>query len=231
MNPEEQKNGGVARSRWRIPTFFLAAAVGLGIAWYLFGYAEKTPDKATAPQGEETEENPEQTAGMVDEAVDLAIRTISLSQGEGGFELWRLKAEWANLRRRDDSIIVEKPRLTYNMREEGKVLFVTSRTGDINQKEQILRFIDDVSATQESKHITGPLLVYNGKEKTMTFPQGSHFEDTGVFGSADTLVWHIERQFVEGEGNIKVLLEGRREAASPNNFSTQKAPASSKETP
>lgn len=236
MNLEMQKGFRKELSRRKLPAFFFATAVGLGMAWYLLADVNKDSE-ATSFLRQGAEESLAHVADMEDDPVDLAIKTISLSQGEGGFELWRLKAEWANLRKRDDNIIVEEPRLTYNMREEGKVLFVESRTGDINQKEQILRFIDDVSATQESKHITGPLLVYNGRDKTMTFPHGCKFKDMGVFGSADTLVWHIDRQVIEGNGNVKVLLDGQRSAFShttvpvQNSQNSQSAPASSKETP
>lgn len=148
----------------------------------------------------------EEAAQEAQGAFDLALKTITLSQGEGGFELWRLKAEWANLHKKDDRIVVEQPRLTYFMREDGTILYVFSNTGDVNQKTQILRFIDNVRVSQESKLITGELLVYNGNEKTMTFPQGCTFEDTSVRGSARELVWHIERQLIEAEGDIYVFL-------------------------
>lgn len=207
--------------------------LALGTVWYTVINEETIPEQAA--------EDAQQAAAMlaggpetVDDAVDLAIKTISLSQGEGGFELWRLKAEWANLRKRDDTIIVEQPRLTYNMREEGKVLFVESRTGDINQKTQVLRFIEDVRVTQENKIMTGSLLVYDGDDKTMTFPQGCEFLDTGVSGSANSLVWHIDRQFIEGEGDINVLLEGSAKPLIPIHIESQdtlKNDASVEETP
>ena len=202
------------RSRWKTPALFLAAVLALGAVWYAVLREEKIPEE-TAEQIKAAAGTLADNPATADDAVDLAIKTVSLSQGEGGFELWRLKAEWANLRKRDDTIIVEQPRLTYNMREEGKVLFVESHTGDINQKTQVLRFIEDVRVTQESKIITGGLLVYDGNDKTMTFPQGCLFTDTGVSGSVNTLVWHIDRQIIEGEGDVKVVLEGSSKSATP----------------
>ena len=139
-------------------------------------------------------------------ALDLALKTITLSQGEGGFELWRLKAEWANIQKENDQILLIKPRLTYFM-EDGKILYVESDTGDVDQKNQILRFIDAVRITQEDKLLTGNLLVYNGTAKTMTMPLGAELAATGVDGRGDRLVWHIDTKVIETTGDILVHME------------------------
>lgn len=233
LNLEDKKSPEPGRLRWKITILLLAIAVIVALTWYVL-IRDDTSIKDTSEQVHTAADALLQSADDADDVVDLAIKTISLSQGEGGFELWRLKAEWANMRRSDDLIIVEQPRLTYNMREEGQVLYVQSRTGDIYQKDQILRFIDDVHVTQENKIITSSLLVYNGNEKTMTFPQGCQFIDTGVAGSADTLVWHIDSQRIVGEGNIDVLLEGSSTVVLPESQQvedSENTPASLKERP
>ena len=159
------------------------------------------PDPSPPNDTEPTEQSLKQGA------LELAMKTITLSQGEGGFELWRLKAEWASLHKQEDSILVEQPRLTYFMKDDGKNLYVQSVRGDVNQKTQILRFVDDVQVSQDAKHLKGALLVYNGNEKTMTLPQGAVFADNGIEGTADFLVWHIDHKFIEATGNIRVDFE------------------------
>lgn len=226
----ELQSSSTRKRSCRSPLFILAsvvAVVGLAaaIAAWLYGdfrIVQQSEDTAQQPEafGEAIVEGNEGVARETQGAFDLALKTITLSQGEGGFELWRLKAEWANLHKKDDRIVVEQPRLTYFMREDGKILHVFSDTGDVDQKTQILRFIDNVRVTQESKLITGELLVYNGNEKTMTFPQGCAFEDTSVRGSARELVWHIERQLIEAEGDIYVFL------SSPDPQSLEQSEAS-----
>jgi len=139
-------------------------------------------------------------------ALDLALKTITLSQGEGGFERWRLKAEWANIQKRDDIIFLIKPRLTYFM-EDGKVIYVQSDSGDVEQKKQLLRFIDNVRATQDDKVLTGKILVYNGTAKTMTMPEGAELTATGVEGSGNHLVWFIDAQRIETTGDVTMHLE------------------------
>lgn len=140
-------------------------------------------------------------------ALNLALKSISLSQGEGGFELWRLKAEWANMEKANERVIVEKPRLTYFMQDGGNPLFVESVTGSIDQKTQTLRFIDAVRVSQEQKLLTSDMLVYNGEEKTMSFPYGGEFSDTGVSGTAKRLVWRINEKRIEASGGVTVYLQ------------------------
>ena len=151
---------------------------------------------------------PDKPAGVNSNALDLALKTISLSQGEGGFELWRLKAAWANVQKQDERILVDEPRLTYFMREEGQVMYVQSETGEVDQKSQILRFINKVRVTQNDKLLTGDLLVYDGNAKTMTFPDGGDFASTDVSGNARSIVWHIDNKLIDADGDVFVHLDG-----------------------
>ena len=135
-------------------------------------------------------------------ALDLALKAITLTQGGGGFELWRLKAEWANIQRQDDKIFLTNPRLTYFMREDDKVIYVQSDSGDVDQQEQLLRFIDNVRVTQDDTILIGPLLIYDGKTNTMTMPEGAELAATGVQGSYNHLVWFIDTKRIETMGDV-----------------------------
>ncbi len=142
------------------------------------------------------------------DALALTLKEIKLSQGEGGFELWRLKAQWASVQKEGDRVLVEQPRLTYFMKEDGKTLQVRSERGDIAQKSQLLRFITNVQIAQDNKRIVGELLVYNGTRKTMTFPRGGNFTDTGMSGSARFVEWHIDTRIIDADGDVAVFFQG-----------------------
>lgn len=157
---------------------------------------------------------PSQAPSTQEEALDLALKSITLSQGEGGIEIWRLKAEWANLRKQDNLIQVDTPRLSYFL-EDGKVMYVASDKGDVEQKKQLLRFIDHVRVTLDEKQLTGPLLIYNGEDKSMTMPQGGVFTDPGIEGSARLFVWHIDSKIIEAEGDV--LFHISRSEKAPEN--------------
>lgn len=48
----------------------------------------------------------------------LALKNIELTMGENGFEVWRLKAQWASMKEADGSIEVLKPQIVYSMDEQ-----------------------------------------------------------------------------------------------------------------
>lgn len=177
---------------------------------------QRTAPKAETPSDKDTGNGAEQDGQGL---LELALKTINLSQGEGGLELWRLKAEWANMQKEDGKIVVERPSLTYFMpekdkEEKQKTLFVTSENGVVDQKEQILRFENQVHITMDDKAIQGDLLVYNGTAKTMTLPNGGEFTGTGISGTAPFLVWDMNNKTIRAEGGVAVQFAGS-EASNP----------------
>lgn len=152
-------------------------------------------------------------------ALDLALRSISLSQGEGGFELWRLKAEWANMYKAEGIIVVLQPRLTYFLRDDQDgEMKVRAEKGDINQDEQILRFIDKVKVTAPDKVLTGELLVYNGTAKSMTLPEGGDFATRSANGRADVITFHIDEKRIFASGGVRVNLTPALSPDEPENI-------------
>ena len=70
-----------------------------------------------------------------------------------------------------------------------------------------MRFIDNVHVQHNDQKLSGELLVYDGNEKTMTFPEQAFFKDSQVEGSANVVIWHIDSRLIEGQGNIHVVFE------------------------
>ena len=182
-----------------------------------------------APAGELTQHaNATVGAQNATDPMSLALQAITMSQGEKGLEIWRLKAEWASMEQEDGKIIVREPRLTYFMPppDEGE-LHVTSDTGTVDQKEQILRFEGNVVVTQETSRVTGHVLVYNGTAKTMTFPEGGVFSGDGMSGNAPIVRWHMDAQQIDAEGGVTIDFAGKPEpAASESGKPESVAPAS-----
>ncbi len=197
----------------------LAALLAAGViaAWFLWldpyfwdkgGGAEHdtaAPAKTPVPGAANA------TLAENDSGLSLSLKSIDLFQGEGGFEVWRLKAEWASMQKKGGKIFVEKPKLVYLMPPDNRELFVTADKGDIDQQEQILRFIDNVFAYQGNNTLRGPLLVYNGTAKTMTFPDGGEFSGKGSSGSAPFVIWSMHSNTVEASGGVTVHFEGTPE--------------------
>lgn len=190
----------------------VALLVSLTLLFFIYEPSENSEQKASGANT--SAENDETSASEGEQTLDLALKSVNLSQGEGGFEIWRLKAEWANVRKQGEAVIVEKPRLVYFMDEGEKTLHVSSSTGDINQKSQILRFINNVHIIQEDKVITGSLLVYNGSRKTMTFPDGGDFTSPGITGHAAQVEWDLNSKLITATGDVSVLFSQEERADS-----------------
>lgn len=179
-----------------LPLFLCVVSIPLRVS----AMEPKTPQPPASTEQAVPNENS-------DETLDLALKGILLSQGEGGLEIWRLKATWANVRKEEDKIVLEEPRLVYFMHDDGKTLHVQAQHGDIKQKKQLLRFMDNVLVSQDDKKITGSLLVYDGLDKIMSFPEGGIFSGTGVSGSAKEISWDINRKLIIGAGGVSVSFD------------------------
>lgn len=167
--------------------------------------ATQPAQAATTDQAPTEAPAPKTDAGI--DALNLALKAITLSQGEKGVEVWRLKATWAGMAQKDGQITVQKPRLTYFTPPDNQELHVDADTGDIDQKNQILRFVGNVTAQMDDRLLSGALMVYTGQEKTMTFPSGAVFHDSDMSGSAQQVTWRMNDRTVEAEGEVEVIFE------------------------
>ncbi len=140
------------------------------------------------------------------DSLGLAMKTMHLTQGENGLELWRLKAEWATMRQEDGKIAITAPKLTYIMGSGKPDLFVVSEQGDVNQETQQLRFMGNVLVTQGNSTVRGDLLLYNGTARTMLFPQGANFAGDKFSGTAHSVIWRMGDQVIEGTGDVDFVL-------------------------
>lgn len=210
----------------------LGASVGLVVTavWFMGGKLLFFPTK---PAPVETAQNPQGTtaesSSSSQSAINFALESINMRQGEGGLELWRLKAHWANIRHEDNVIVVEKPKLDYTLSGgDDKHLFINSLKGEIDQAAQTIHFLGDVDAQYETNTIFGPTLVYNGTARTMSFTEPSKFMGEDMQGSADKIVWLIPTRIIEAQGNVVVHMQGKPALAGADaqeNVAPEVAPA------
>ncbi|MDR1359425.1 MAG: LPS export ABC transporter periplasmic protein LptC [Deltaproteobacteria bacterium] len=136
----------------------------------------------------------------------LTLRDIELRHGEQGIELWRLKAEKAGMRRGDRKIIVQKPSVIYfSPPNDADAFFISSVSGDIDQTNQMLSFLEDVLVTRQNTQVRGDLLIYNGTAKTMTLPQGGAFSNGSMNGKALLVCWRMTERLLVAEGDVQVV--------------------------
>ncbi len=108
----------------------IGVLVLLSVAWYFFTDGTMGMDAAKKKFVQQAQDAIVSNVEP-DEVAALAMRAINLTQGEHGAELWRLKADWGNMRRKDNVLELEKPRFTYYMPPDYKAITVVAVRGDI----------------------------------------------------------------------------------------------------
>ena len=180
--------------------------ITLGFSWYFFG-----DGKGLGSLKEQIIQEAQDAAisgANPDDVATLAMKAITLTQGEQGVELWRLKADWGNVRRKDSVMELEKPNFTYYTSPDNKPITIVAEKGEIEQEEQRIRFVNSVVATYEGRTLHAAEILYLGKSRELVCPQGGEVKGEGYEGSASrTIVWFIKEQILESVGDITVMFE------------------------
>ena len=192
-----------------------------GLIWWLF-FKPLSLDTVKEELKEKAEDLA-QGKGKSDDLAALAVKAINLTQGEQGVELWRLKAEWGNMRREGGLLELEKPKFTYYMPPHNEEVRVSAETGDVNQASKLIRFRTNVLAHYGNNTIKGALMEYNGTAKVLTFPEGAVFEGPGMSGEAPLVTWVLEKQLIKADGGVNMTWQGDRPL--PGSAAKPKAPA------
>lgn len=195
---------------------FAAAAflAVLAVGWYFFTDGTMSMKGAKKKLVREARDAALEHAAP-EEVAALAMKAMNLTQGEHGAELWRLKADWGNMRRSDQILELEKPRFTYYMPPEHIELTIVSDKGEIDENEQKIRFVTNVVATYRDRRITAPSLVYFGKSREVVCPEGAEMTGAGMEGTANRVVWRLRDKVLEGLGDVDMTFENDKDIFSP----------------
>jgi len=198
--------------------------IAMGVACYFYFGKSVNPASIKKQIVQEAQDAVLNNADPEDIAA-LAMKTIQLTQGEHGAELWRLKADWGNMRRKDNVMELEKPSFAYYMPPDNKVVTIVANKGEIEQEEQKIRFIDSVVITYEGRTLHAPEVIYFGKPREIICPQGGMVQgQEGYEGSAArNIVWYMKNQIIEAVGDIAVSFDNDLFTAQPDDPETPPA--------
>lgn len=168
------------------------------------GTTSQAQDNAPKSDTAVSEKDQGEIPNAMEEAVGLALKGINLVQGENGLELWRLKASWASLREEGGQIDVEMPDMVYRVGDAETPLHVTANKGNVSQHQQVLRLWEGVVCTYDEYTLRATLMTYDGKTRTMTFPEGVHVESAKTKGFAHVLTWNLDSNIIEGLNGVTI---------------------------
>lgn len=165
-----------------------------------------------------------------DDAITLALRNISISQGKEGKESWRLQAEWATLRQSSAVMRVHKPYLQYQLTNSKKstqkkssknnklsslankgqynknnanTLIIHSQNGFVFDNNTKIRLIQKVQAKNQSNQINSDILDYNDTTNMAIFSESPIFSGEDVTGKALELSWDLNNNRITGKGGVE----------------------------
>ncbi|MDR2050350.1 MAG: LPS export ABC transporter periplasmic protein LptC [Deltaproteobacteria bacterium] len=160
-----------------------------------------------------------------DESSDMDITGLEIHQGEDGRELWNLRATRAVMAQQDGDIVAENPFLTYYIREsastgagasfsssgqEEETVTVQSGSGDVNQRENRIRFAGDVVVKRKEDVLYTNLLIYEGQDRSMFCPETSTLIRPGLRGESAELLWNLADNVLFGKNGVSITLETER---------------------
>lgn len=150
----------------------------------------------------------EDTTNSLEDALGLALKGINLFQGEHGVELWRLKASWAHLSNDGGTVQVENPIVQYTIGNgsTNDIINVTSHKGKITDNQRFITLWDNLSITQDQKNITGPCMIYDATQRTISFPNGASFTSPIATSTAGIVTWNLETNVIKGTHGITAII-------------------------
>lgn len=194
------------------------AVLGGGAAGVMSG--KQTGTEVKSP-GSTVTTAPETESGKAPEdMLGLAIKGISLFQGESGLELWRLKASWAHITEEGGVIDVDSPVVRYTLGDPAleDYMDVAAQKGRITDNQRHLALWGDVVVTRAEQKVTGPRLDYDAATRTMVFPEGAQLDGPSASGESRLFTWNLADNVMIGEGGVSILLKavpGEEEPAVP----------------
>lgn len=158
----------------------------------------------------------EQALNGQEDLANIVFKMFSLTQGEGGLEAWRLKAEVASVRKDSGIIHVEAPKITYFTRPDNQEVRVSASQGVVDQGERNMELWPDVVVVKDNNILKTTKLVYRGAEHALFFPEELIVESDSVLARADQATWNLETNVFEAWGGVSIHFKAvpREEDAS-----------------
>lgn len=210
MNMKPRKRGAL------IILAALLAAAG-GAVWAVYPTAKDKVEEVIL----------EKALNDQEDLANIVFKMFSLTQGEGGLEAWRLKAEVASVRKDSGLIHVEAPRITYFTRPDNEEIQVSAAQGVVDQGERNMELWPDVLVVKDGNTLKTTKMVYNGAEHMLIFPDELIVESNDILGKAHEASWNLQANVFEAWGGVAIHFkpQPKEQDVSGVNPETPPAPA------
>ena len=186
----------------------LICIVLLGLIGFRYLKESTTPTNQEREQARNATVLDPELAALTDQedAINIAVKGINLTQGESGEESWRLNAGSASFDQESGKITISRPRITYFLKNNETDLFIESRIGRLDQTESLVEMWDNVQVDEADNRLTSSRAVYHGKTHIIVLPEPLLFNNPQFTGSADQAEWDLNANIITAAGNVKVTI-------------------------
>lgn len=179
---------------------FIIFALTLSLP-YTVTHAQTGSNSTSPPQNQIEISTPEDG-----EAVSISVKGISLTQGEGGAETWRLNATSANLDQETGVVSVQAPNITYFLKGDKREMHIKSTQGTIEQSQSLVQLWGDVRVDEADNLLTTSKAQYEGTTNILTLPEPLDFFNPMFVGKANSAKWDLNSNIFTASGAIKVTI-------------------------
>lgn len=181
----------------------------------LFRHAQEEPGYSglnSEPPGNASLQKNQDSGDLIgeDEAINIAVRGIILTQGEKGEETWRLNATSASFDQASGKLIINQPRVTYFLKGKSSELLIQSRIGRLNQAESEVEMWDNVRLDESDNVLTTSRAIYNGNTSMLKLPEPVEFFNPQFTGSANQADWDLNTHVLSANGDVHVVILSRK---------------------
>lgn len=209
-----------------IPLLIAAAGWGGYLAWQRWRAGQALTRLTEVAKSADLDQLLHNPPDGLEEAIDLAVRGVRLSQGEAGRESWTLDADWATLRQESGLVQVRDPVIRYVMGDladpdvppEERQVIVTAETGRVEDNNTRLTMQGKVRAEYRDEVLTGPVATFRNDTRILSFPEGARLAGPVLEGSAGVLRWNLTTNILDGEQGVDVVWTPR--SARPQTLPT-----------
>lgn len=195
----------------KITIFICIILLGLIIFRHTQEGVTPSPQELELGQNGSTFVDPELAEVIEEDAVNIAMRGVTLTQGESGEETWLLNATSASLDQDSGKITIVQPRVTYFLKNKDADLFIQARLGRLDQAESHVEMWDDVRVDESDNILTTSRAIYNGNTHILTLPEALEFFNPQFTGSSNQAEWNLNTNVLTAKGNVRVNISSKKE--------------------
>lgn len=145
-----------------------------------------------------------------EEAINIAMRGITLTQGESGEKTWLLNATSASFDQDSGTIKINQPRVTYLLKNQKSNLLIKSRVGRLDQAKNQVEMWSEVRVDESNNVLTTSRAIYNAKTHILTLPEALEFFNPEFTGSSNQAQWDLNTNILTANGNVRVTIIGKK---------------------